>query len=388
MKMITLLYLTRYALRDIASKKLRAGLTVLGISIGIASLVSLFIVSLGMRTRVESEINTLLGSSIIVGTRNSEPMSIYVAHLISNITGIERAVPVIIGSGLVESSNAFILAVPVEEIKAFQTIVSGSGFSSPNARECLMPEESAKKLGVSVNSTVRIVTSYVQKGVSFKVTGLSKIGGLFQAALAGPAPVVVMSLEQGERILNKRGLTDMILVRVYNSSVMSSVVNAIRSTYPSLSVSTEEDVLKQSQAILDTIDAVIFTISAISIIVAGVGTMNTITMSIREKIREIGVLKSIGASPLQVLYIFLVEGILLGISGGLFGSALGMGLGYVIVTYLLPRVFRFQINLPFIISYEPVLNGLVIAVAASFLSSLLPSWNASRIRPVEALRYE
>ncbi len=386
--MITLLYLTRYALRDITSKKIRAGLTVLGISIGIASLVSLFIVSLGMRARVESEINTLLGSSIIVRTRNSEPMSIYVVHLISNITGVERAVPVIIGSGLVESNNAFILAVPVEEIKSFQTILSGSGVSSPNARECLMPEESAKKLGVSVNSTVRIVTSYVQEGVSFKVVGLSEIGGLFQAALAGPASVVVMGLEQGERILNKRGLADMILVRVYNSSIMSSVVNAIRSTYPSLSVSTEEDVLKQSQTILDTIDAVIFTISAISIIVAGVGTMNTITMSIREKIREIGVLKSIGASPLQVLYIFLVEGIILGLLGGVFGSALGMGLGYVIVVYMLPRVFRFQISLPFIISYEPVLNGLLISVAASFLSSLLPSWNASRIRPVEALRYE
>jgi len=386
--MITLLYLTRYALRDITSKKIRAGLTVLGISIGTASLVSLFIVSLGMRARVESEINTLLGSSIIVRTRNSEPMSIYVVHLISNITGVERAVPVIIGSGLVESNNAFILAVPVEEIKSFQTILSGSGVSSPNARECLMPEESAKKLGVSVNSTVRIVTSYVQEGVSFKVVGLSEIGGLFQAALAGPASVVVMGLEQGERILNKRGLADMILVRVYNSSIMSSVVNTIRSTYPSLSVSTEEDVLKQSQAILDTIDAVIFTISAISVIVAGVGTMNTITMSIREKIREIGVLKSIGASPLQVLYIFLVEGIILGLLGGLFGSALGMGLGYVIVVYMLPRVFRFQISLPFIISYEPVLNGLLISVASSFLSSLFPSWNASRIRPVEALRYE
>ncbi|NHV98814.1 MAG: ABC transporter permease [Thaumarchaeota archaeon] len=386
--MITLLYLTRYALRDISSKKLRAGLTILGISIGIASLVSLFIVSLGMRARVESEINTLLGSSIIVRTRNSEPMSIYVVHLLNNIPGVERAVPVIIGSGLVESSNAFILAVPVEEIKSFQTILSGSGVSSPNARECLMPEESAKKLRVSVNSTVRIVTSYMQEGVTFKVVGLSEIGGLFQAALAGPASVVVMSLEQGERILNKRGLADMILVRVYNSSIMSSVVNAIRSTYPGLSVSTEEDVLKQSQAILDTIDAVIFTISAISIIVAGVGTMNTITMSIREKIREIGVLKSIGASPLQVLYIFLVEGIMLGLLGGLLGSALGMGLGYVIVVYLLPRIFRFQINLPFIISYEPVLNGLIIAVSASFLSSLLPSWNASRIRPVEALRYE
>ncbi len=386
--MITLIYLTRYAFRDISSKKLRAGLTVLGISIGIASLVSLFIVSLGMRTRIESEINRLLGSSVIVRTRNSESVSIYVVHLLSNITGVDRAVPVIIGSGLVGSNNAFILAVPVEEIKSFQTILSGSGVSSSNAKECLMPEESAKKLGISINSTVRIVTSYMQEGVSFKVVGLSEIGGLFQAALAGPASVVVISLEQGERILNKRGVADMILIRVYNSSVMSSVVNTIRSTYPSLSVSTEEDVLKQSQSILDTIDAVIFTISTISIIVAGVGTMNTITMSIREKVREIGVLKSIGASPSQVLYIFLMEGLILGLLGGLFGSALGMGIGYVTVIHLLPKMFRFPISLPFIISYEPVLNGLIISVATSFLSSLFPSWNASRIRPVEALRYE
>lgn len=386
--MITLLYLTRYALRDIASKKLRAGLTVLGISIGIASLVSLFIVSLGMRTRVESEINTLLGSSVIVEARSGEPMSMYVVHLLDNIAGVERAVPVIIGSGLVESRNAFILAVPIEEMKSFQTILSGSGISSPNVMECIMPEESAKKLGISVNSTVRIVTSYAQGGVSFKVVGLSEIGGLFQAALVGPASVVVVSLEQGERILNKRGLADMVLIRVHNSSLMSNVVNAIRSTYPSLSVLTEEDVLKQSQSILDTIDAVIFTISAISVVVAGVGTMNTITMSIREKIREIGILKSIGASPSQVLYIFLVEGLMLGLLGGLFGSGLGIGLGYVIVVHLLPKFFGFQINLPFIISHEPVLNGLVISIGAGFLSSLLPSWNASRIRPVEALRYE
>jgi len=386
--MITLLYLARYALRDLAGKKIRTGLTVLGISIGVASLVSLFIVSLGMRVRVESEVNTLLGSSIIVRTKNSEPMSIYVVHLLSRIPGVERAVPVIIGSGRVESSNAFILATPIEEIQAFQKILSGSSISSPNAPECIMPEESARRMGVSVNSTVRVITSYVQEGASLKVVGFSEVGGLFQAALAGPASVVAVSLEQGEKLLNKRGLADMILIRVYNSSVMSSVVNAIRATYPNLSVSTEEDVLNQAQSILNTIDAVIFTISAISIVVAGVGTMNSITMSIREKIREIGVLKSIGASPLQVLYIFLAEGLILGVLGGLLGAALGTGLGYVTVVHVLPNMFRFQINLPFIVSYEPVLNGLLIAVTASFLSSLLPSLNASKIRPVEALRYE
>jgi putative ABC transport system permease protein len=386
--MITLLYLARYALRDLWGKKVRTGLTALGIAIGIASLVSLFIVSLGMRARIEGEINKLLGYSVIVRTRNNEPMSIYVVHLLSNTPGVKRAVPVIVGSGLVESNNAFILAVPVEEIEAFQTILNGHSISSEDALECLMAKESAVRMGISNGSIVRVVTSYVQEGVSLRVAGLSEVGGLFQAALAGPASVVAVSLKQGERLLNKRGLADMILIRVNDPSNMSYVVNAIRSTYPNLSVSTEEDVLNQAQSILNTIDAVIFTISAISIVVAGVGTMNSITMSIREKIREIGVLKSIGASPTQVLYIFLMEGLLLGIMGGIMGSVMGVGLGYVVVKEVLPRMFRFQISLPFIVSPEPFINGLIIAVTASFLSSLLPSLNASKIRPVEALRYE
>jgi ABC-type lipoprotein release transport system permease subunit len=386
--MITLLYLTRYALRDLGSKRIRTLLTALGIAIGIASLVSLFIVSLGMRARIEGEINKLLGYSVIVRTKNNEPMSIYVVHLLSNIPGVKRAVPVIVGSGLVESNNAFILAVPIEEIEAFQTILSGRSISSEDALECLMPKESAVRMGISNGSMVRVVTSYVQEGVSLRVAGLSEVGGLFQAALAGPASVVAVSLKQGEKLLNKRGLADMILIRVNDPSNMSYVVNVIRSTYPNLSVSTEEDVLNQAQSILNTIDAVIFTISAISIVVAGVGTMNSVTMSIREKIREIGVLKSIGASPMQVLYIFLMEGFLLGVVGGILGSVMGIGLGYIVIKEVLPKTFRFQISLPFILSPEPFVNGLVIAVSASFLSSLFPSLSASRIRPVEALRYE
>ncbi|MEM1548565.1 MAG: FtsX-like permease family protein [Thermoproteota archaeon] len=386
--MITLLYLARYALRDLWGKKVRTGLTALGIAIGIASLVSLFIVSLGLRTRVGESINTLLGSSVIVRMRNSEPISIYVVHLLNNIPGVKKAVPVIMGSGLVESNNAFILAVPIDEIQSFQTILNGSSISSPNALECLMPKESALRMGISIGSTVRLVTPYAQEGVSFKVVGLSEVGGLLQAALAGPASVVAVSLEQGEKLLNKRGVADMILIRVNDPSNVSTVVNAIRITYPNLAVSTEEDVLNQAQSILNTIDAVIFTISAISIVVAGVGTMNSVTMSIREKIREIGVLKSIGTSPAQILYIFLMEGLILGLLGGLIGSFLGIGLGYVVIKQVLPRMFRFEISLPFILSPEPFVNGLIIAVTASFLSSLLPSLNASRIRPVEALRYE
>ncbi|MGQ9478756.1 MAG: ABC transporter permease [Thermoproteota archaeon] len=386
--MITALYLARYALRDLARKKIRTGLTVLGISIGVASLVSLFIVSIGMRSRVENEINTLLGSSVIVRSKNDEPMSIYVVSLMDTIPGVKKAIPVIIGSGLIESNSAFILAVPIDEIQSFQKILEGGGISSPEAMECIIPAESARRLGTSLNSTVRVVTPYVQSGVSLKVVGLSEVGGLLQAALAGPAAVVAVSIEQGERLLNKRGIMDMILVRVYNSSDMYRVVDTIRHMYPNLSISSEEDVLKQSQSILNTIDAVIFTISAISIVVAGVGTMNSITMSIREKIREIGVLKSIGASPVQILYVFLLEGVTLGLLGGLFGSLMGIGLGYVVIEQFLPNIVRLEIKFPFMVTPTPIINGFIIAVTASFLSSLLPSLNASRIRPVEALRYE
>ena len=130
---------------------------------------------------------------------------------------------------------------------------------------------------------------------------------------------------------------------------------------------------------MGTIEAVLGGIAAISLIVAGVGIINTMTVSVMERTREIGVLKAVGAKSRDVLLMFISEAVVTGIFGGVTGSLLGVLLAQVIGGY---------INMP----PDPSL-GLVVfvvgyAVATSVISGLYPAWRASNLHPVEALRYE
>ena len=131
--------------------------------------------------------------------------------------------------------------------------------------------------------------------------------------------------------------------------------------------------------VLGTIEAVLGGIAAISLIVAGVGIINTMTVSVMERTREIGVLKAIGAKSRDVLFLFLSETVFTGIVGGFMGSAFGMLLSQVIGSY---------INLPPAPSIQLGVYVVGFAILTCVVSGLYPAWRASNLNPVEALRYE
>ena len=131
--------------------------------------------------------------------------------------------------------------------------------------------------------------------------------------------------------------------------------------------------------VLGTIESVLGGIAAISLIVAGVGIINTMTVSVMERTREIGVLKAIGAKSSDVLFMFISEAIVTGIVGGVMGSLFGVFLSQVIGDY---------INMPPAPTPGLLLFVIGFAVATSVISGLYPAWRASGLNPVEALRYE
>jgi putative ABC transport system permease protein len=120
-------------------------------------------------------------------------------------------------------------------------------------------------------------------------------------------------------------------------------------------------------------------IAGISLIVAGVGIINTMTISVMERTREIGILKAIGATSRDVLLLFLTETLITGLVGGLIGALFG---------FFLSRMVGGYINLPVSTPLNLIIGVTCFAILTSAISGIYPSWRAANLHPVEALRAE
>jgi putative ABC transport system permease protein len=152
------------------------------------------------------------------------------------------------------------------------------------------------------------------------------------------------------------------------------------------SVQTPEQAISSVKTILNIINAIVIGIAAISLIVGGIGIMNTMYTSVLERTREIGIMKAIGARNRDVLLIFLIESGLLGLVGGAIGIGIGFSIGKI-VEYA-AGVYLGTTLLRAVFPIELILGSLAFSFFIGMLSGVLPAFQASRLKPVEALRYE
>ena len=142
---------------------------------------------------------------------------------------------------------------------------------------------------------------------------------------------------------------------------------------------TASSAMDMISSITGTIEAVLGGVAAISLLVAGVGIINTMTVSVMERTKEIGTMKAIGAKSTDILFMFMTEAALTGVVGGILGAGLGFVLGDVVGGF---------VGIKSAPTLTLALMVIGFAVVTSVLSGLYPSWNASKLNPVEALRHE
>jgi len=381
-------YLMRYSLRDLWARPTRTILTILGITIGIAFMASLTSLTLSMKTRVGEDVKSLLGSAILASDVDLQPMPVFHVSTISQIRGVASVVPVIIGGGYTRKEAAILIGVPVSEMSTFVPSPVGSFPSSDSSLEFITTDLGASSLRLRVNGTLKVTTQAYAGGINLKLVGTTEIGGFFQGLAAGRGAVIVTGLGAAQYMLNMRGYATHFVIRITDTSVADSVVNSVKATFPRLKVLTEKDLLTNLNNILDTLDALMLSVSMVSLAVSGLSIMNSVGMSVAEKRREIGVLKSIGAENWHVLLIFFLQGVVMGVVGGVLGGLAGYGLAYFIVTSFLPRIIGTALQFPFVYDFSTYMRGFAIGLAMSALASLVPSWGATKVRPIEALRYE
>ncbi len=273
-------------------------------------------------------------------------------------------------------------------------ISAGRNLQAEDQSVVVLQEVVAAYFDVSVGDTINLL------GQNFMVVGIEGTGRSWQAA-------AYMSLGEAQSITNTTGQALKLLVFADSIENVDTAESEIKEQYPQLVVQTSKAMIKvalESKAgyekQMQTAQAAVNNLENIAIMQIGILVPAQIAIillimlySVRERTKEIGTLKAIGASNRTILAQFIIEGILLSLIAGAVGIAIGTVGASTIGNLLLPRLqynFGQSVAVPLAITITPelVLAGLGIAVALGALGSLYPAWRAAKIRPAEAMRHE
>ncbi|UCC65298.1 MAG: ABC transporter permease [Anaerolineae bacterium] len=237
-------------------------------------------------------------------------------------------------------------------------------------RHIIVGRMAAEQMGLKVGDTLRLLES------NFRVVGIYETGQAFEDA------GVVIGLREAQALTGKPRQVQFYLISLRDPKQAEAVRDELEAAFPEVDFSLSSE-LTEGVSDFQVMQELVNQISFVAVFIGAVGMLNTMLMSVLERTREIGVLRSVGWRRLRVLGMILRESLALGISGGVCGIPLGLGLGGLLG---LVRIWGGAIE-PL---YTPQLlvQAVAVAMIAGVVGGLYPAWRATRLRPVEALRYE
>ena len=421
-----------YSFSAIKLRKLRAGLTTLGVVIGIAAIVALLSISQGLQSTITAQLergfatDTLIvtagggggfgmggglggggdsGFQLLVsdtqtinGLPNVDSSVAIIQRVVNNVsvggtnktgtvTGVDFAGYLDIYGDTFKASNGTIPIPPAND-----SIVVGKGVVDPRLNGTTI---------AGVNDPIGLTWINARANATITLSGhitavLNEIGSF---GVGGPSDSGVYIPIAQAQILFETNECDMIIVKLKSSDqvVIDNASSAIKNAfYGEVSVISATSVLGIISSIFSVIELFLGGIAAISLVVAGIGIMNIMIVSLMERTREIGILKALGTKSRTVLLIFLSEAVIIGVIGG----AIGIGLGWVLAN-VVAIVFRgggaFMGNQAAVnggMTITPILTptvflgAMAFGIGVSVIFALYPAWRASKLKPVDALRYE
>lgn len=386
-------------LADLFRNKLRSFLTIGGIFIGVLSVVIISTIG-GIGT---NEINKQLVSMgmdgvIITGEKSNDTgLSDRDLDIIKDVSTVSNAMPLMYlmsSTDILEQQNECMLwgvnedANNVIELEAIYGRLINKGDVISNAKVCIVDEQIAidnyKRANI-VGKTIPLNINGVFE--DFKVVGVVKNGvNVLQNMLGGIIPNFVYIPYTTMTEMSSQTYYDEIAVKLNDNNNITKITDDLNhAILTGRTAQTElkiENLLKQKQQlndILGIVTAVLSAIAGISLIVSGLSIMTVMLVSVNERTREIGIKKSIGASNKDILIEFLIESVLITLVGGLLGS-----FGGIIVCLIGCAVF----SLTPAINYLLIFGILALSVLIGLIFGVYPAYRASKLRPVEALRYE
>lgn len=415
------------ALNILIHSKLRSWLTIIGIVIGVAAIVAIVSIGEGAQANVQARLSGL-GSDIITVTpgggrasggfhfemagagsdfassNNAKNLTIKDIQIIKTIEGVSFVNGIVSGKAsmvyLAQTASVSVQGVDTFPWKNMVSteLESGRYLDSGDSNENVIVvgyriAHSTFKQQLGIN-TVITLSANDNPAESYKIIGILKSSG------GSDDNSAYMPVSSARGLLDKGNLRlDSISIKTQSSDIVDQVANAtdlklmlsrhVTAKTKDYSVTSPTAIQERLQSVTETFTIFLAAIAAVSLLVGAVGIANTMFTSVLEKTKEIGIMKAIGAKNFDIMMIFLLNSALVGLVGGALGILLGS-----VVSWILPNFLSGfgplggRGGLTTVIPAWLLIYSFLISVSIGMIAGAIPAYRASKLKPVDALRYE
>ncbi len=396
------------AFRSLKKRGLRTWLTMIGIFIGVSAVVALVSLAQGMQNAITDQFASVGSDKLMIqgasagfgppGTNAAGIVTIDDVKLVKSVVGVDIVGGRLIKPVQVEFSDevkTVMVATMPDDLKVRDEFIKVNKYYAETGRFLKTSDRNKVVLGASFginffNKPVKINDRILVNNKKFQVIGIiNKIG-------VGRDSQIVMNEEDIRDLFNEKEKYSIILAQVEKgyepSKVADSVLRAFRRDrkqkegFEDVTVGTSEELFKSVGTILSVIQAIVIGIASISLIVGGIGIMNTMYTSILERTRDIGIMKAIGATNGNIMTLFLIESGMLGAIGGAIGVIIGLSLSKLVelgaTIAMGPGILEANV------SFGLIAGAILFSFVLGAIAGILPAREASKKQPVEALGYD
>lgn len=399
----------KISLKAIFANKMRAALTSLGIVIGVSAVITMLAVGSGAQKSVSDSVSRF-GTNILflrqpwdLDDSISSPKDVTMDDVLAirEVPGVSAAAPYISTGFDVKYRNTSVaLDVLATDTDIFKTydwpIESGRQFTekeiSEYAQVMVIGASAAKTIFSDVDPLGKTV---VLDNIPFKVvgvvqkTGQSGMGFDMDEGALIPYTTGKVKMNAGWNNSNRRAL-DRVVIKVADFNTIENtkvdIQNAVRNTHRIHPLAKDDfqlddfaSFIEQAKTMGKTMSLLLGAIGAVSLIVGGIGVMNIMLVSVTERTREIGIRMAIGATGWDICMQFLVESVTLSCIGGLIGIIVGVGITLLVAA---------NSSIPADLNISAVLLAVGFSAATGIFFGFYPAYKASKLTPIDALRYE
>ncbi len=385
--------ITKLVVKNLTRRRGRFVFTLLGITIGIASVVTFLALGGSLKGEIERE-SAALGANLVVTPKGScayEQVSILTgeqlpttitAEEVATIKAIDglTAIPFVTGRTALDNRPVSVMGIMPEETLAFKNweMAQGSYFEKSQSEGAVVGSVVASQFELNPGAQVTI------RGQKVTVIGvLEETGGKDDVTIFLPLPFTQQLYEQGSNV-------SYVAVRVDDLSQVENYALKIKDVV-SLGVVSDKQMLKQVLSIVGTVNVTLQLIAAVAVLAAAFGIVNTMLTATYERRREIGILQSMGARRRTIFTVFLIESGAYGVLGGLTGALGGLLFSALAAPHIGQNAFTSFVkgsgSGPL---FDPmiIVSSIAFSAGVAIVAGLYPAWRAAQLSPVEAISYE